>query len=80
MTRDEIYARLQSVFSDVLGGANYVLKDETTARDVEGWDSLNHVNLIVAVERAFGVTLTTREAKKLQTLGDLVTVIEQKAR
>jgi acyl carrier protein len=78
MTRDEIYTRLGNAFAGVLGGSAYDLHDTTTAQDVEGWDSLNHVNLIVAIECAFGISLTTREAKRLRNVGDLVTLIGQK--
>ena len=78
MTRDAIYTRLNAVFADVLGRGPVTLTDATTAQEVEGWDSLNHVNLIFAVERAFGISLTTREAKKLRNVGDLVALIAQK--
>jgi acyl carrier protein len=79
MTREDIYQRLHILFPEVLGGKPVALADATTAQDVEGWDSLNHVNLIFAIERAFGISLTTREAKKLRNVGDLVTLIGQKA-
>jgi acyl carrier protein len=79
MTRNDVYARLHLIFQDILGTGQITLTDETTAQDVDGWDSLNHVNLIVAVERSFRVSFTTRDAKKLRNVGDLVDLIVSKA-
>jgi acyl carrier protein len=49
-----------------------------TAQDVEGWDSLNHINLIVAIERALQVRFTTREVGKLANVGELVALVKAK--
>jgi len=79
MTRDEAYSRLVPIFRDVLDADDIVLADETTAEDVDGWDSLNHVTLIVAIEKAFRITVTTRDAQKLRNVGELVDLIVRKA-
>ena len=50
MTREEVYERLNEVFRDVLDDEAIKLQDETVADDVDGWDSFEHINLIVAVE------------------------------
>jgi acyl carrier protein len=66
------------VFRDVFDDPTIVVTDATTAKDVEAWDSLNHVNLVVAVERAFGIRLTMKEVTGLPNVGALVQLIERK--
>jgi len=78
MSDIEIYAALTEIFHDLFGDDSIVLKPETAAADIEGWDSFNHVNLIVATEVRFGVTFQTKEIEKLTNVGDLVTAIKQK--
>ena len=55
MERSDILAKVQEVFRDELEVEDLVLTDETTADDVEEWDSLSHVQLVVALEKAFGI-------------------------
>ena len=71
-------SRLVGVFQQVFGNDTLSLSPSTTAQDVEGWDSLMHINLIVAVEREFKVRFTTREITALQNVGDLLGVIARK--
>ena len=61
MERSDILAKVQEVFRDELEVEDLVLTDETTADDVEEWDSLSHVQLVVALEKAFGIKFTSRE-------------------
>ena len=79
MTDTAILEKLGSVFGEVLGAPRLSLTRSTTAADVPGWDSLAHVELMVAVERAFGVRLTTREVMGLREVGDLVDLLARKA-
>ena len=67
MQTEEIYATLGEVFRDVFG-----------PDDVDGWDSLNHVRLIIAVERAFSIRFSTREISGLKNVGDLTAVVAKK--
>lgn len=53
MTREEAYRKLNDIFQDVFDDDSIIVEDGTTAADIEDWDSLEHINLIVAVERAF---------------------------
>ena len=53
MRREEVFKRLTEVFHDVFDDDTIVLTDETTAEDVEDWDSFEHINLVVAVESEF---------------------------
>ena len=61
MERNDILARVQEVFRDELELDDLVLNEETTADDVEEWDSLSHIQLVVAIEKAFGIKFTSRE-------------------
>jgi acyl carrier protein len=71
----ELKAKLTTVFRDVFDDESLVIDDNTTADDIEDWDSLTHVNLIVAVEKAFGVKFTTREVQGLKNVGELLSLI-----
>ncbi|MBO4811877.1 MAG: acyl carrier protein [Prevotella sp.] len=78
MERNEILERVQDVFRDELELDDLVLTDETTADDVEEWDSLTHVQIVVALEKAFALKFTSREILSWDNVGDLVDCIEKK--
>lgn len=78
MERSEILAQVQEVFREELELDDLVLNDETTADDVEEWDSLTHVQLVAALEKAFGVKFTSREILSWDNVGDLVDSLEKK--
>jgi acyl carrier protein len=69
--------QLNQVFRRVFDDASLAVAAETTANDVPGWDSLSHVNLIVAVEQTFKVKFSTKELLALQNVGDLVACIDR---
>ena len=71
-------ADLREIMIDVFDVDDLTLTPATTAEDVEEWDSLSHVRLVVAVERKFGFKLKTSEIESLKTVGDLVKLIETK--
>jgi acyl carrier protein len=70
--------RLEAVFRDVLDDDDIELSRSTTAADVPGWDSLAHVRLILAVEKAFSVKFSAAQVTKLKNVGDLVDLVEAK--
>jgi acyl carrier protein len=72
-------ARLQKTFRDVFDDEELVIGPDTNAEDVEGWDSLMHVTLIVNVEREFGVRFASSEIASLKDVGELMALIEAKA-
>ena len=72
MTREEIYGKLNEVFQDVFDDEDITVNDSTVAADVDGWDSLEHINLIVAVERCFGIKFTMGETTGLKNDGEMV--------
>ncbi|MBO5579886.1 MAG: acyl carrier protein [Prevotella sp.] len=78
MERKDILAQVQDVFREELEVDDLVLTDETTADDVEEWDSLSHVQLVVALEKSFGIKFTSREILSWDNVGDLVDCIEKK--
>ncbi len=74
----ETMTKLQDIFRDFFDDEDIVLTDETTADDIDGWDSLTHVQLIVAVEKAFGVKFSTVEVMKLKNVGEFAALIQKK--
>jgi acyl carrier protein len=75
MNESEIYTRLTSVFHDVFDDDSLVVTPELSAKDVDGWDSITHIRLLLTVERAFKLKLSTIEISKLENVGSLVTLI-----
>jgi acyl carrier protein len=69
---ETITPRLQEVFREVFRQPDLTIARTMTAADVQGWDSLRHIELIVAVETAFSVRFKTVEVSRLQTVGDLI--------
>jgi acyl carrier protein len=79
MTAPEIYARLTPVFHDVFDDDSIELNPGLTAKDVDGWDSLTHIRLMLSIERALKVKFSTSEIGKLENVGELVTLIQSRA-
>jgi acyl carrier protein len=80
MDATRIWAELTSVFHDVFEDSTLVIGAKTTARDVSGWDSLMHIQLLVAVEQKFNVRFNTGEVAALQNVGEMVSLIAAKTR
>jgi acyl carrier protein len=78
MTQQEIYPRLTKIMRDVFDDDDLVVTPELTANDVEGWDSVSHITLIVAIEEAFGIKFKSAELEKMKNVGQLVEQIEKK--
>ena len=68
---------LQEVFADVFGLDAVALTTETSAKDIENWDSVNHVMLITAVEKKFSIRFKSREIAKFNRVGDIVDAVEK---
>ena len=78
MEQGQIYSRLTKVFEDVFEDGSILVTPELSAKDVNGWDSLTHIRLMLTVEKAFKIKFSTSEIGKLQNVGDLVRLIEAK--
>jgi len=79
MTEEQVLAELQVLCRRVFRNPAVELQRDTTAADVEGWDSLSHAALIVEVERQFGIRLALSEIMRLDTVGDLVDLVLSKS-
>ena len=79
MTREEIFEGLNEVFQDVFDDEDIIVTDATTADDSEDWDSLEHINLIVAVEKKFGIKFTMGEVSGMKNVGEMADLIAQRA-
>ncbi len=79
---DKKRTEVELVFRDVFGDDGIVLRDEMTADDVDGWDSLAHINLIIALEKRFGIKFATAEISRMkepgQNVGTLVEMVSRK--
>ena len=78
MERKEIFNKLSEIFIDVLDLDEVELTDETSANDIEEWDSLSHIQLIVAIEKAFGIKFTSLEIMKWKNVGEMINTMEEK--
>ncbi len=72
MSRNEVFAKLNEVFQDVFDNDDITVNEETTAKDVEGWDSLMHITLISEVEDAFDIRFAMKDVTKMQNVGQMV--------
>jgi acyl carrier protein len=78
MDEPQIYAGLAKTFDDVFDDDSIQVTPELSAKDVDGWDSLTHIRLMLSVEKAFKVKFTTSEIGSLKNVGDLVALIKQR--
>ncbi len=74
-----VYEKLTTVFRDIFDEDDLSLTPTTTADDVDGWDSLSHIRLVLAVSKAFGVKFSAAEVGGLKNVGEFVDVIRSKA-
>ena len=75
MTREEVFATLNEVFQDVFDDESITVNEETTADDIEDWDSLEHINLIAAVEQEFGMKSTMGQVVTMKNVGEMADII-----
>lgn len=78
MERTEISQRVRSVVVSVLKHENFEMRDDLTAKDVEGWDSLSHMTIITEIEKDFGIRFKLKELNKLKNMGSLIELIESR--
>jgi acyl carrier protein len=79
MDREGVEPRLNAIFQDIFDDPSFKIADVMTAADVEGWDSLSHIDLIVAVEKEFKIKFTTADVRGLNNVGDFINLISKKA-
>lgn len=78
MSREEVYVKLNEVFRDVFDDEDITVNDATVASDIDGWDSLEHINLIVAVETCFGIKFNMGEVAAMKNVGAMVDLVLKK--
>jgi acyl carrier protein len=78
MESTEIYRQLTAVFHEVFDDEDIVARPELTASDVEEWDSLRHIRLIISVEKTFQIRFSASEVSDLKNVGELATLIQSK--
>jgi acyl carrier protein len=78
MERKEIFSKLNEIFIDVLDLDEVELSETTSANEIEEWDSLSHIQLIVAIEKTFKIKFTSLEIMKWKNVGEMVTTMEEK--
>lgn len=77
MTRAEIFEEFNAIFRDIFDDDSICLTDATTADDIEDWDSLEQINLLVTLEKKFDVKFKLAEVSHLANVGDMVTLVEK---
>ena len=77
MKREEIVEKLTNVFRDVFDDESIVLTDETTAADIEDWDSLAHITLITSVEEEFNCKFSMKDVLGLKNVGEMIDLLER---
>jgi acyl carrier protein len=78
MMNDDILDGLTQVVADLLDQPDLRLARDTTADEVQGWDSVNHINIVVAAEEKFHVKFRTAELDEIRNVGDFVDLIQKK--
>lgn len=78
MERKEIFEKLTVIFRDVMDNDEIVLEENTTAEDIEEWDSLAHVQLIEKIEEVFGIKFSAKEMTSWDDVGEFVDAIKDK--
>ncbi len=80
MSREEIKTKLTEIFRDVFDNDDIEISDTTTADDIEEWDSLEHITLIAAVEKAFKMRFTMKEVSSMKNVGEMMSILEERAK
>ena len=75
MSREEVYKKLNEVFQKVFDDNGIFIDNETTADDIDDWDSLEHINLVVAVEKEFQIRFSMGEVNNFKNVGEMVDII-----
>jgi len=78
METTEVLDKLTEIFRDVLENDDIELTRATTADDIEEWDSLNHIQLVVAIEKGYKIKFTTSEIQNWKNVGDMIDGIRSK--
>lgn len=78
MTREEIMAAVTQIFRDVFDDEELIITDSTNSDDIEDWDSLEHISLIISMEKEFNMKFDIKEVNKLENVGQMIDMIKAK--
>ena len=78
MTHSEIMEKVQRIFREVFDDDTLVIEDSTNSSDIEDWDSLEHITLVVSMEKEFGLKFDLKEVNELANVGEMVDLIALK--
>lgn len=78
MTREEVFEALNEIFRNNFDDDDITLADETSSEDIEDWDSLEQINLVVAIQDKFNVKFNIEEVNALKNVGEMVDAILEK--
>ena len=78
MTREEVFNGVQDIFRDIFDEDDMVIEDKTNSDGVEEWDSLNHINLVSAIEKEFKIKFALLELMTLKDVGAMVDLMMEK--
>ena len=78
MTREEVFNGVQDIFRDIFDEDDMVIEDKTNSDEIEDWDSLNHINLVSAIEKEFKIKFTLVELMSLKDVGAMVDLMIEK--
>ncbi len=78
MSRQEIFDEVQLIFQTVFDDEELTISDSTNSDDIEDWDSLEHINLVVAMEKKFNLKFDIKEVGTLKDVGEMIDLIERR--
>jgi len=78
MSREEIFNKVQDIFRDIFDEDELVIQETSSSDDIEDWDSLNHINLVSAIEKEFKIRFALGELQSLKDVGAMIDLMVQK--
>ena len=78
MSREEIFNGVQNIFRDIFDENDLIISDSTNSDEIEDWDSLNHINLVSAIEKEFKIRFALKELMTLKDVGAMVDLMVKK--
>jgi acyl carrier protein len=80
LTKEEVLEKLNEVFRDVFDNEKIVVNENTTADDIDEWDSLEHIRLVDAVEAEFNMNFSMKEVSSMKNVGEMAEIVAQRAK
>ncbi len=78
MSREEIFLNVQEIFRDIFDEDDLEIQESTSSDEIEDWDSLNHINLVSAIEKEFKIRFALGELQSLKDVGAMIDLMEKK--